>query len=106
MVWGGGGVIWSTGQNSRSGCKHSQLADLMGLNKSHALLYWTSGEDHQCLFRRPNQRPLPSKLSGKEDSFEHSEIILKPLNPKFAPIKLDKTAAEEYVVVGELVRIA
>ncbi len=43
------------------------------------------------------------KAEPEDDSWRHTRIVLKPLNPEFAPIEIPAEAAEEYKIVAEFV---
>ena len=51
------------------------------------------------------KRYSSEKHYNTDGTWQHSEILLKPLNPKYHPIILDETESESFRVIGEFLGI-
>jgi uncharacterized protein len=45
------------------------------------------------------------KVQGPRDTWEHSRIILKPLNPAFQPIEIQPSDADSVRVIAEFLEV-
>ncbi|MBL4845070.1 MAG: S24 family peptidase [Planctomycetes bacterium] len=76
-----------------------------GSRQGRRLLVWHAGRDDPHTGGCYTLKVYTSEKASREDGWEHTRIVLSPLNPAYDPIVLTPEAEGEVGVIAELVQV-
>lgn len=106
---------WPIRSTRRSRGKHAANYGLqkigegsISLQEEQARVHWTFRRNSAPRSLRPGHRHAVKRYKSEQPqdssgAWEHEKITLRPVNPEFPPIVLDKTCAADVLVVAESV---